>query len=327
MNIMAQKYEYDKYVTTKSGLKDMLDKCGVAIIPSVLNEQECTNMLHGMWNFLEHITKNWDYPINRSDKESYNTFNDLHKYDNMLIQSYSIGHTQFMWDLRQNEKIVDIYASLLDSTKDNLLVSYDGASFSIPPEIINTGWDDENRLHHTDQSYMRNNFECVQSWVTGLDVNDGDATLSFLEMSHKYHYDFAKYFKIDDEFDYFQLDKIHETFYVKKGCEYKKIKCPKGSMVFWDSRTIHRGANALQNRKNQNFRCVGYVCYDRKNLCTVDNLNLKHNAFKNLYTTSHNPIRPTIFDTYPIKRSLNELNITPIDKPILTELGFKLAGF
>jgi hypothetical protein len=42
------KYNYSKYCTSKEGLKDMIDKYGVAIIPNVLNDDECQNMVNGI---------------------------------------------------------------------------------------------------------------------------------------------------------------------------------------------------------------------------------------------------------------------------------------
>ena len=51
---------------------------------------------------------------------------------------------------------------------------------------------------HSDQCYKRNEFECVQSWMTLKDVNRGDATLAFLENSHLYHEDFKRVFDKSD---------------------------------------------------------------------------------------------------------------------------------
>ena len=55
-------YEFKKYGTDLEGLKSTLDKYGVAIIPSVLDEDECNNMLSGIWDYFEHISKNWEKP-------------------------------------------------------------------------------------------------------------------------------------------------------------------------------------------------------------------------------------------------------------------------
>jgi hypothetical protein len=44
-------------------------------------------------------------------------------------------------------------------------------------------------------------------------------------------------------------------------------------------------------------------------------------------TTCHNPCKPTVYPVNPRTYGEAMPNITPIDKPILTELGKKLAGF
>lgn len=56
----------------------------------------------------------------------------------MLIQYFGVGHTQIAWTLRQNPKIV--FATLWNVTAEELLVSFDGMSFNIPPEYTNKGY-------------------------------------------------------------------------------------------------------------------------------------------------------------------------------------------
>lgn len=269
--INMSQYEYEKYITTKEKLKETLSEFGVAIIPNVINEQEIENMKKGMWEYLEHITKKFPTPISRNQPESWKELYKLYPIHSMLLQHWGIGHAQFLWDLRQNEKILDIWSHLWNVKKENLLVSFDGASIHMPPETTGRGWFKEKKWLHSDQSFLRNDFECVQSWVTAYDVNEGDATLTFLESSHKYHNDFREKFhsiypttnekenkKLKD--DWYLLSVKEVKFYTQKGCVEKCIKCPAGSMVFWDSRTIHAGKEALQSREKPNFRCVGYIC-------------------------------------------------------------------
>ena len=38
-------YEYEKYKTTKENLTKTLNEYGVAIIPSILNDEECDNLV------------------------------------------------------------------------------------------------------------------------------------------------------------------------------------------------------------------------------------------------------------------------------------------
>ena len=67
----TQEYQYERYVTNSDNLKATLERYGVAIIPNVLNEQECKDMVSGQWDFFEHISQNWEKPINRNDKRLY----------------------------------------------------------------------------------------------------------------------------------------------------------------------------------------------------------------------------------------------------------------
>jgi len=318
-------YEFEKYVTNKEALKSTLKKYGVAIIPAVLNNSECENMVGGLWDYFEHISQSWPVPISRDKVFSYRQIYKLYPLHSMLFQHFNIGHTQASWNVRQNPKIVDIFQHFWNEKE--LLVSFDGLSFNMPPEKTNRGWYRGNTWYHTDQSYTRPDFECVQSWATGLDVNKGDATLAFMEKSHIYHEEFSKTFGIKDNKDWTKLTKEQEKFYTEKGCEYKKIYCPKGSIVFWDSRTIHCGCEALKERPNSNMRAIVYLCYTPKNLITPALLRKKQKAFNELRTTNHWPHKPKLFGKSPRTYGGEIPLITPISKPLVTELGMSLAGF
>merc|ERR1711871_26957 len=166
-----------------------------------------------------------------------------------------MGH-QFVWNIRQNPKVVDIFSKIWSTKPEDLLTSFDGASFHFPPEETNRGWYRQT-WYHTDQSYFRPDFECIQSWVTAYNVGEGDATLAFMEGSNKYHKEFNKYFsEINIEFankgnksDWYKHSRVEQKFYEDKGCEEKRIRCKAGDMVFWDSGTIHCGTEAVRMRE------------------------------------------------------------------------------
>jgi hypothetical protein len=320
-------YEYQKYITDKQNLKKTIEEYGVAIIPNVLNEIECQNIIAGIWNFFEHITKYWENPINRLDENSWKNFYELFPMHSMLFQHWNIGQSQVCWDVRQNEKLLDIYSEFWNCNSNELLVSFDGLSFNIPPEITNRGWNKNNCWLHCDQSFANNNFKCIQSWITALDINENDATLSFLEKSHKFHEDFAKEFKITDKSDWYKLNNIEKEFYYNKECYYKKIKCPKGSLVLWDSRTIHCGSEALRGRDKPNFRAIIYICYMPRNLSTKKDLEKKQKAFQELRMTTHWPCKIKLFPKNPRTYGKKISEINKIDPPVLKEIGYKLAGF
>lgn len=316
-----------KYHTTINNLKKTIDKYGCAIIPNVFTHEECDKLYSEMWDFFEHLTKSWDKPLNRDKQETWKEFYSLFPLHSMLIQYFGIGQSQFAWNARQNEKAIDIFVKLWKCNKEDLLVSFDGSSFHLPPEITNRGWHHGHTWYHTDQSYTRNNFECIQSFVTLRDINKGDGTFTFMEGSNNFHADFAKHYNITDKKDWYKLTESEEQFYINKGCEYKKVTCPKGGMVFWDSRTIHCGVEPIKERKEMNIRAVIYLCYMPRNCITSANLKKKQKAFEEIRTTNHYPCKPKLFGKSPRTYGSELKPITPINPPVLTDLGKRLAGF
>jgi ectoine hydroxylase-related dioxygenase (phytanoyl-CoA dioxygenase family) len=320
-------YEYEKYITTPEKLRETLDQYGVAIIPSVLDKEECLEMQNGMWNTLEHWTQNWEQPIKCDNAVSWRDIRNLFPLHSMLIHHHGLAYAQFIWNLRQNKKCIEPFANLWGCAPEDLLVSFDGASFHMPPEITNIGWH-RKTWYHCDQSYTRNGFECVQSWVTGFDVNEGDATLAFYEQSHKYQAQFAQHFNISEKNNWYRLESPEQIkFYTDYGCLERHIKCPRGSMVFWDSRTIHCGVEAQKGRPRHNFRCVVYLCYMPRQLCTQAELKKKQKAFEDMRMTSHWPCKVKLFPKTPRTYGAELKEVVAIDKPVLNELGLKLAGF
>lgn len=320
-------YEYEKYITDIDSLKNTIERYGVGIIPNVLNDEEIKQMNDGMWDYLEYVSQEFDKPIQRDDRKSWVHYLKMFPKHSMLLQQFGVGHSQYIWDLRQNEKIATIFSRFWDVPKEDLLVSFDGASFHFPPEDTNRGWY-RKTWYHTDQSYLRPDFECLQSWVTGLDVEEGDATLAFMESSNQYHDEFREKFGITDRSDWFRLEEPEQkAFYDEKGCIDRKIHCPAGSVVFWDSRTIHCGTEPLKRRKNKNLRNVAYICMTPRNRASDAMLNKKRKAFKDLRMTSHWPHKPKLFPKNPRTYGEPLPNVTDVKEPELTELGYRLAGF
>ena len=320
-------YEFDRYICTKESLQHTIELYGVAIIPGVLDDNECEAMVSGIWGFFENITKDWAIPLNRSNKDTWREFYKLYPMHSMLIQHWGVGHMQAAWNVRQNIKIVEIFAYFWGCTVNDLLVSFDGMSFNLPPEITKRGWNKGNTWYHTDQSFTTNEFKCIQSFITGLDINEHDATLSFLEGSNKYHHEFKDTYNVTDKANWYKLNTEQQAFYHTKGCMIKNIKCPKGSLVFWDSRTIHCGIEASRQRSIANIRAVIYLCYMPRNICDATNIKKKQKAFSELRATTHYPCKIKLFPKLPRTYGGTIPTITQVEKPILNELGIKLAGF
>ena len=255
--VSEEKYEFFKYMATKDNFRNILNEYGVAIISDVLNEEEQQKMIVEMWDHLEHITSKFEIPIDRENSSTWSEYYKLMVLHSMLMQHWGIGQSQMMWNLRENPKIVEIFCKLWNTKAEDLLVSFDGASFHIPHEMTNRGFYRNKKWFHTDQRVTDSSFKCIQSWITAYDVNEGDGTLTFLEGSHKFHHLLKKGLDVKEtKGDWYKLDDARLKLMEENGCKIKNIMCPAGSLVLWDSRTVHAGKEPLVTRLKPNFRCV-----------------------------------------------------------------------
>lgn len=112
-----------------------------------------------------------------------------------------------------------------------------------------------------------------------------------------------------------------------KDVQKKLIKCPAGSIVLWDSRTIHCGRECHKERVKPNFRGISYVCMKPRSLSSNSDIEKKRKAFNSKRTTSHWPNKVKLFSKNPRTYGKELPLINNIEDPVLTELGKKLAGF
>ena len=243
----------------------------------------------------------------------------------MLIQHWGVGHAQYVWDVRQNPRVRDVFEHIWET--DDLLVSFDGVSYHLPPEAIRTGWYRGNDWLHVDQSYTDNSFKCVQGWVTANKVNPGDATLTVLVGSHLIHGEFQKAFGVTDKDNWYKLTEEQKQFYLDRGCSLERITCPAGSLVLWDSRTVHCGTEAMKTRKEPNLRNVAYVCYQPRSKATTKAIEKRIKVFEELRMTSHWPANPKMFGKHPRTYGAELPDVTPLSRPVLNEVGRKLVGY
>ncbi len=326
-------YNYDagRFNCTAETAFETLEKWGVAVIPSVLSEKECEKGLEDMWTWLSSLTASWEDPIEPGNKASWRGFRELFPKHSMLLQQWGIGHAQYVWDVRQNPKVVEAFAALHKVKPTELLTSFDGSSIHLPPEVTGLGWFRKAWMH-CDQSFTRNGFECAQGQINLTETRAGDASLAVLEGSNKLHAAFAKEFNITDKSDWFKLDSEagHHDWYAKQGCVERRITSPAGSLVLWDSRTIHCGTEPVKVRAKPNIRCCVYTCYQPKSLCSKRDLAKRVKAFEDLRTTSHWAARPKLFPTKPrtYGAALPEISEKVMKTtPVLSKLGLSLVGY
>lgn len=328
-------YEYEKYLTTPENIRVTLDKFGVAIIPKVLDAAQIKTMNDGAWAMLEAMTSKFDVPLVRDAPETYASFYELQPNRNMLFKHLGVGHAQYVWDLRQNAAIADIFAKLWHCKPEDLHTSFDGLSFALPPELLQPTAGGRVRGYHVkdwmhcDQSFRTSDLVSVQSWVSGVDVQEGDGTLAVLEGSHTLHRRFAtEVLKTPASDDWYKLEPEEVAWYHAHGCPRVSIRCGAGDLVLWDSRTIHCGQGPLKGRATKNFRHVVYVCMTPKKVTPPAIRKKRIAAFEKRRMTSHVPFKCRLTAPRPHTYGKPLADIVPCHDDVkLTALGRSLVGY
>lgn len=303
-----------------------LEKDGVQVVKDVLTEAELNHLRCEMWEWLNLKTRHCSKPVVKGATGTYVSLFELFPKHGMLFQHWDFGHNPLSWYLRQHSKVINEFKKIWKT--DDLLTSFDGISVSLPCEVTKRGWHRGKEWFHTDQCYKRDSFECVQGFVNIFDVNYGDATLRVLRGSHKLHSEFQSKFKIADSSDWHMLNEEEKKFYIDRLGTGNDIcvKAPAGSLVLWDSRTIHQGMEPLKARLNQNIRCVPYICMTPASLATQAQLKNRIKYFEARRTCNHWPHKIKPFAKVPRSFGQNIPSVDPDDLKV-TPLIKKLVGY
>ena len=328
MSTLSENSKYVEEYTTLANLNEKLKTDGIAVIPNVLSKSQIKSFRKEMWGMFENMTVNLDNPIKEDDELSWKNFFELYPSHAMMIQFWGIGHSGWIWRMRQNPKIIKIFSKIWNVKPEELLVSFDGMSLHLPPETTGRGWYKGNDWFHTDQSRLKKELCCIQGMMTLYDINEGDATFSYKKKSHLKHQSFFEKYKIqnrsdwhrltEDEFDYF-TDNVHQ-----------KVKANAGSLILWDSRLFHCGSEPLKTRAKPNFRSVVYICMTPRSFSDEKNLKKKVKAFNNKRTTTHWPHHVRLFNKKPHtfgKKLADIKDVESVEFDDLSDIGKKLAGF
>ena len=323
--------QYEQHLTDFANLNNKLNTDGVAVIPNVLNNIQISNTIDQMHNWLYNVWSNDSDRIDINNQSTYKNFYKLLPLHSGMLQHHNISHQQFVWDIRSNESVYNVFSNLYPNEK--LLTSFDGVNFVFPPELTNRGFYRGGQWFHTDQSAFKPNKCCIQGMVNLYDVDIGDGTLAVLKGSNNYHQDFFNEFenkKSEAKDDWYKISDNDLEWFINKGCSWSNVLAPAGSMILWDSRTFHMAIEPQKNRPNPHFRFVIYVCMLPRSGATINDLQKKIHCLANRRMTSHWAYKVKMFPQYPrtYGAALPELDPSyTISNPLkLTNLGLELIG-
>jgi len=346
----------EQTVLIASYLKD-LEELGYCVVPQVLSTSETELLYERVWH--EFIEKAWPN-CKMHDRSNWKESFPMH--NKMGIFSGPAGQTQVMWDLRQDPRIVDVFAQVWNT--HDLIVSMDGLSLMCPPEVRDgyiEPWPhvDQTILRRQDnvahsnnppigfvsESLLKTQPYTIQGQFLFEDSADGDGGFYCIPKSHLRFTEFAPQLEAISAMEMPKGERskarnkfLQDFFDVRtdeSGNSYvkKHITAPRGSLILWDSRTIHWNQHASKNRPHSNspkVRMVGYLCYVPKARLSDEGKILRMNAFEKGVSTGHNPTYPELKYTkdhiyQDFKHYLEDPNYSQ-PKIILTPLGESLLG-
>jgi len=270
---------------TLETLKQTLAEHGVAVLEGLLDEAECARLEGGMWDWVTHTTSVWPTPVTRDPSTWREFVAKLQPKKGLVQHPYWVGHAQFAWDVRQNPKVVKVFEAIWGTS--DLVTSFDGWVFGLDPRVTNLGWGSTPNLHidQTEKCKVEGVAECIQASITALDQEEGDATFLVLPGSHKMHGAFVDKCResgVKVEGNWHKLTEDQKAYY---SIEPVRIVCPKGSMVLWDSRTVHCGVPPVKPGKGKTSakpknRMVVFVCMQPRSrmLASIEAALVRENA-------------------------------------------------
>ena len=185
-------FPYKNFDCSLENCKDYINEHGVAVVPNVLTETEIKEAREAMWTLLESMLKKSEKPFDRNNSDTWSSYFDMFPMHGMLLQHFKVGQSQFVWDIRQNQQVTNVFSQLWKSKPEDMLTSFDGVSIHLPPEQTKKGFYRNSLWFHVDQSYCNSSFQCIQGMVTLWDCEDGDATLACWPKSHKLHAEYGR---------------------------------------------------------------------------------------------------------------------------------------
>lgn len=293
---------------------------GVQVVPNILTEAECEEAKLGIHSWFEKIGVRRDVPGDWSD-------DNLPQHNHYIYQYAPVPYIQAVMDVRQHPKVHDVFRRLWET--DNLWSSLDAICVRPPYEWLGQAAPVPKTWFHFDQGKKRLGLQCLQGFVTLEHMNEDDATLLVLEKTHQHHADFLKHFDADfGNSDWVKLKPHHETWLRQQvGVQERRVVAPKGSMVLWDSRTVHCSSVPLPARREPHWRYVIYTCQMPAEGATAAQRTKRQKAFLERRTTNHYPIDGTLFpkpSAFPAWRKGRWL-LPSLEYPVqLTPLGRKL---
>lgn len=233
-----------------------LNDHGYAIFSDVMNEDDINKNKELLWDFLENIPRS---SIRRNDPTTWsNNWPGNTRFG--LVNTYGIGQSDFMWNVRSNRNIKRIYSQIWNTNE--LLVSLEGCGV-FRNWYHDRNWKTSTGWYHVDQNpRLKPDLCSYQGFISLTAQNETTGGLIVFPRTHlrfKELVDVARRPK-----DFIPIPSMHSI--LDRGTAIGKlVQCQPGDYVIWDGRLVHCNSPAFisddefKNSSIDLLRIVGYV--------------------------------------------------------------------
>jgi len=280
-----------------------LERDGYAVVENVLTLEQCDHAENLAWEWLKKVAPN----VERHDPKSWNTKN---------LPPLTGGLTKGLWqffgvgwgagDVYVRDIVKSVFARIYGTNR--LWTSFGGFSASMRPADSRCAWkssqDFEERKWdsaiHTDQTRMSDTHLCYQSGVAITDQPADGHVFVCVPGSHAYHAELLKRGEAKiKKLHWQEMTPVQKEYMRSVGLDVVRVPLRRGSMVLWDSRTIHSNSgyfatSAPETRRMQMLICMAPAPAPGSKLHEQES-RLRKEAYAKAITSKHTPIPARLF--------------------------------
>ncbi|GAA5861975.1 hypothetical protein JCM1840_006894 [Sporobolomyces johnsonii] len=309
--------------------RDDLERDGFVVIPGVISHDKAARYTEKATQWVESFGLGYK----RDDPSTWCTATLPWSSGGGLMTAYSVGHEDWVWEARQEPAVIDKFAQIWGT--EELLVSFDAINFNLPigPHArtdveLTAPWPHiDQQPFPADRPSLQ--LELIQGLLVCTPAGPDDGGLVVVKGSSN---KIAQYFaqggfrqeQCMGPRNFYTFTEEDMRWFASEGCETIKLNAEPGSLILWDSRTIHYNAAPTGNQ----LRHVIYTCYAPRAWATLEALEQKKAAFENWSRTSHWPHIVVPLNRMPERDGKPDPHnrTEPINKPQVTDKLLKLAG-
>lgn len=238
--------------------RELLHRDGYVVIPNVISENLADATLSEFQGFHAHATGQ------QFDPEHYDRALEFKNVHGIIEFPGALSHTDFVNRVRNDPAVHQVFSELHDAEPtDPIAMGMDRVNYQASTEQRGIVARDRKAWWHIDQKWSNPELECFQGYVDIVgSETDEHGGLMVLAGSHHLFEDLALAYAAGQlssgwDRDWHRLEIDELDYLTARGCHPVNVKCPKGGMVIWDSRTVHM---SRPNRHPEDERFVIYTC-------------------------------------------------------------------